>query len=132
MNCNQSRSIIAVRYLPGWRLGVCVIVAALSVSGPPWGWLGAAETAWPELVTGHPIVFVVRQQYAPDHHNTETMFQTGEINTASFRGGSAIRAADRPRARSGAGRARIADNAASRGRTTGAGPRAISRSRRKQ
>ncbi len=46
------------------------------------------------LLTAQPIVFVARQQYAPDHHNTETMFQTGEINTASFRGGSAIRTID--------------------------------------
>jgi hypothetical protein len=38
------------------------------------------------LVSGQPILYVVRSQYAPDHHNTETMFQTGEINTASFHG----------------------------------------------
>ena len=37
------------------------------------------------LVSGRPILFVVRRQYRPDHHNTETMFQTGEINTGSFR-----------------------------------------------
>jgi hypothetical protein len=36
------------------------------------------------LVCRQPILFVVRQQYRPDHHNTETMFQTGEINTGSF------------------------------------------------
>jgi hypothetical protein len=46
------------------------------------------------LLTAHPILFVARHQYAPDHHNTETMFQTGEINTGSFRGGSAIRTVD--------------------------------------
>lgn len=46
------------------------------------------------LLTAQPIIFVARQQYAPDHHNTETMFQTGEINTGSFRGGSAIRTID--------------------------------------
>lgn len=32
------------------------------------------------LVSSRPIVFMVRHQYKPDHHNTETMFQTGEIN----------------------------------------------------
>ena len=32
------------------------------------------------LVTARPIVFVVRAQYPGDHHNTATMFQTGEIN----------------------------------------------------
>jgi hypothetical protein len=36
------------------------------------------------LVTARPILFVTRKQYRPDHHNTETMFQTGEINTGSY------------------------------------------------
>ena len=36
------------------------------------------------LVSGQPMIFVVRKQYKPDHHNTATMFQTGEINTAQF------------------------------------------------
>jgi len=42
----------------------------------------------------HPIVYVVREQYASDHHNTATLFQTGEINAGKFRGGSAIRVID--------------------------------------
>ena len=46
------------------------------------------------LVSGQPILFVVRHQYKPDHHNTETMFQTSEINTAKFEGGSALKAID--------------------------------------
>ena len=46
------------------------------------------------LVSGRPIVFVVRQQYRPDHHNTATMFQTGEINTGSFQGGGAVKSID--------------------------------------
>ncbi|MCL4207250.1 MAG: PD40 domain-containing protein [Pirellulaceae bacterium] len=46
------------------------------------------------LVTTHPILFVVRPQYRKDHHNTETMFQTGEINTGSFVGGGAIKTID--------------------------------------
>ena len=46
------------------------------------------------LVSGQPILYVARRQYAPDHHNTATMFQTGEINTASFRGGSALKTID--------------------------------------
>jgi len=44
-----------------------------------------ALTANP-LVSDSPLVFVVRPQYRPDHHNSETMFQTGEINTGSFTG----------------------------------------------
>jgi hypothetical protein len=43
------------------------------------------------LVSGRPILFVLRAQYRPDHHNTETMFQTGEINTGSFTGGGAVK-----------------------------------------
>ncbi len=52
-----------------------------------------ALTANP-LVSGRPILFVSRRQYKPDHHNTETMFQTGEINTASFEGGAALKTVD--------------------------------------
>lgn len=44
------------------------------------------------LVAGQPILFVVRPQYRPDHHNTETMFQNDEINTGSFQGGGALKA----------------------------------------
>jgi hypothetical protein len=46
------------------------------------------------LVVARPVLFVVRQQYRKDHHNTATMFQTGEINTESFVGGGAIKAID--------------------------------------
>ncbi|MBM4044964.1 MAG: hypothetical protein FJ279_07615 [Planctomycetes bacterium] len=46
------------------------------------------------LVCGQPILFVVRHQYKPDHHNTETMFQTGEINTTKFQGGGAMKVVD--------------------------------------
>ncbi|HID75920.1 MAG TPA: hypothetical protein EYP56_07980 [Planctomycetaceae bacterium] len=46
------------------------------------------------LLSRQPILFVVRHQYRRDHHNTATMFQTGEINTASFQGGGAIKTID--------------------------------------
>lgn len=46
------------------------------------------------LVSGRPLLFVVRRQYKSDHHNTATMFQTGEINTGSFQGGGALKAID--------------------------------------
>lgn len=36
------------------------------------------------LVSGQPILYVARKQYRSDHHNTETFFQTGEINTGSY------------------------------------------------
>jgi len=38
-----------------------------------------------------PVLYVVRHQYASDHHNTATLFQAGEINHSSFRGGSALK-----------------------------------------
>ena len=46
------------------------------------------------LIKEQPILFVARLQYKSDHHNTATMFQTSEINTGSFTGGSALRVAD--------------------------------------
>ncbi len=52
-----------------------------------------ALTANP-LVSSRPILFVSRRQYRPDHHNTETVFQTGEINTGSFEGGAALKTVD--------------------------------------
>ncbi|MCP4454272.1 MAG: hypothetical protein GY809_22660, partial [Planctomycetes bacterium] len=46
------------------------------------------------LLARRPILFVARRQYKSDHHNTATMFQTGEINTGSFVGGSALKTID--------------------------------------
>ena len=46
------------------------------------------------LLTQAPILFVVRPQYKPDHHNTATMFQTGEINTGSYRPGGILKTLD--------------------------------------
>ena len=49
------------------------------------------------LLERAPVLFVVRQQYKPDHHNTETFFQTGEVNTASFvPGGASMRMPNSP------------------------------------
>jgi len=46
------------------------------------------------LVCEQPILFVVRQQYSSDHHNTETMFQTGEICAGKFAGPGALKTID--------------------------------------
>jgi len=46
------------------------------------------------LVSGQPLLYVVRSQYAGDHHNTETMFQTGECNTGSYRPGGPLKTID--------------------------------------
>ncbi len=46
------------------------------------------------LVNAHPILFVARKQYQPDHHNTETMFQTGEINTGKYNTQGALKLLD--------------------------------------
>lgn len=52
-----------------------------------------SETAQ-QALHGKQILYVERAQYAPDHHNTETLFQVGEINTDKFEGGSAMRIYD--------------------------------------
>jgi hypothetical protein len=46
------------------------------------------------LVSGQPVLFIARHQYASDHHNTETMFQTGEICTGKFTGPGAVKVID--------------------------------------
>lgn len=46
------------------------------------------------VLKGKQILYIERQQYAPDHHNTATMFQCGEINENSFVPGSAMRIYD--------------------------------------
>jgi hypothetical protein len=37
-----------------------------------------------------PVYFVKRHQYAKDHHNSETIFHTNEINTGSYRKGGTL------------------------------------------
>ncbi len=44
-----------------------------------------------ELLQGKQILFIEREQYARDHHNTATLFQKGEINAEKFAQGSALR-----------------------------------------
>ena len=40
------------------------------------------------------VVFIVRNQYKQDHHNTATLFQTNEVNTKSFDPGAALKVLD--------------------------------------
>lgn len=44
-----------------------------------------------KVLAGKQILYIEREQYAPDHHNTATLFQPGEINQASFAPGGALR-----------------------------------------
>lgn len=49
------------------------------------------------IVLVHPafnneLIYTTRNQYAPDHHNTATLFQKGEINDFKFDPGSALHA----------------------------------------
>ena len=48
------------------------------------------------LVSGQPILFVVRQQYRPDHHNTATFFPAAqhEYNDGAFTPGGALKVID--------------------------------------
>ncbi|MHB8973844.1 MAG: HzsA-related protein [Pirellulaceae bacterium] len=98
-SARHERSSHARFGLGGYRSCIRGICGAVTLLGAIGNSLLAAEQtapepAWPPVVTAQPIIFVSRPQYVPDHHNTETMFQTGEINTGSFRGGSAIRTID--------------------------------------
>jgi len=62
--------------------------------GAEWPSLQREALAANPLLSGQPLLFVVRRQYARDHHNTATMFQTGEINSGSFQGGGALKTID--------------------------------------
>ena len=53
-----------------------------------------AEPGVNPLLRAREIIFVVRPQYLKDHHNSATMFVTGEINTSKFRPGGIIKAID--------------------------------------
>ncbi len=46
------------------------------------------------VLSGKQILYIERDQYAPDHHNTATLFQYGEINQNSFSPGGAMRIYD--------------------------------------
>jgi hypothetical protein len=46
------------------------------------------------LVKAQPILFVTREQYQADHHNTETIFHTGEPNCSKYRPGGALKILD--------------------------------------
>lgn len=48
------------------------------------------------LVTRHPLLFVVREQYRPDHHNTATFFPSArhEYNNGHFTPGGALKTID--------------------------------------
>ena len=47
-----------------------------------------------EQLAGKQILYIEREQYAPDHHNTATLFQKEEINESSFFPGGAMRIFD--------------------------------------
>lgn len=46
------------------------------------------------LLNGHPILFTTRAQYRSDHHNTATIFQTGEVNRQKYDTQGAMKALD--------------------------------------
>jgi len=70
-------------------LALAVVVAAMFAAGLTAA--DTAETVAPPLLHGQRILYVVRHQYASDHHGTETMFQNGEIATRKFRGPGALK-----------------------------------------
>lgn len=46
------------------------------------------------LLLENKLIFIVRKQYAKDHHNTATLFHTNEVNTDSFTPGGAMKILD--------------------------------------
>ncbi len=46
------------------------------------------------LLSDQPILYVSREQYRRDHHNTETMFQNGAPHSSGFRGGTSLKLVD--------------------------------------
>ncbi len=66
--------------LPGRALLLGCLLAAVSVS----------QAALPPAVTNQPILFVVRNQYQTDHHNTHTMYPSApkEISNGIYEGGN--------------------------------------------
>jgi hypothetical protein len=56
--------------------------------------LGLMLQAAPNAVDAEKLLFVTRSQYAQDHHNTATIFQFGEINSASFSPGASLQVLD--------------------------------------
>ncbi len=47
-----------------------------------------------ELLKGEKILYIERDQYARDHHNTATLFEYGEVNQDSFAPGAAMKIYD--------------------------------------
>jgi hypothetical protein len=46
------------------------------------------------LVSGQPILYIVRPQYRSSYHAIDTLFHTGEANTRDFEGGGAMKLID--------------------------------------
>lgn len=81
-------------------IAVALLMAsqAFTVSSTIWAQLPSKSIYLSEkanqILTGKKILFIERDQYAPDHHNTATLFQYGEINENSFAPGGAMRIFD--------------------------------------
>ncbi len=63
-------------------LSICSLCVALGAEPPH------------PVVRQHKLVYVMRQQYAPDHHNTGTDYALGEVSAGNVRLGAAIRTID--------------------------------------
>lgn len=67
---------------------ICIIFLGLITLQP----LLAIELKAPDSLDK--ILFIVRNQYKKDHHNTATLFQWGEINQNSFEPGASLKVLD--------------------------------------
>jgi hypothetical protein len=68
------------------------IIVILILSAFAYGFFWPSGDVVDDFQIDAEILFIERDQYLKDHHNTATLFVTNEINTASFRPGGALKA----------------------------------------
>jgi hypothetical protein len=80
---NKKKASMAILNKSMGVASVLLAVFAAVAAAPP-----------PEVLLSNKVVYVVRRQYAPDHHNTGTDFSVGECSAGNLRPGAAIRTVD--------------------------------------
>ena len=93
MSCLEQKKSSVTRHASK-RIILCIACAALVIGVHDLAVAKRSKLLDNPLLTRAPILFVVRPQYKPDHHNTATIFQTGEINTNSYQSGGLLKTID--------------------------------------
>jgi hypothetical protein len=73
---------------------VCLLACAATAAAP--AEINREALAGIPAINGHPLLYVVRRQYRPDHHNTATFFPAAqyEYNDGQFTPGAALKVVD--------------------------------------